>query len=109
MGNPPLNRLFGLIPDEMTEEERMGYTYLIRVELSGGSRKEFGYLGRVLCDHLSNNRWVLDHRKHELAKEYGVGTNNVTVHHRPRRAPSGLRRPAEDRIKPGHFWNKQIF
>jgi len=106
MGNPPLNRLFLLIPDEATEKERMGYTYLIRVELTDGSKKEFGYSdGSVEPWRL----WALDYRKHELANEYGVDPDNVTVWHRPRRAPSGLRRPAEDRIKPGHFWNKQIF
>jgi len=84
------------------------YTYLIRVELSDGTVKAFGYSGRVLCDYLSNNIWVLDHRKHELAKEYGVDPDNVTVHHRPHRAPSGALRPAEHSIKPGHFWDRQI-
>ena len=106
MGNPPLNRLFGLIPDEETEKERMGYTHLIRVELSDGSRKEFGYEHGLIEPW---RLWVLDHRRYELAKEYGVDLDNVTVWHRPRRAPSGMRRPAEDRIKPGYFWNKQIF
>ena len=99
-------RLFGLIPDEATEKERLRYTYLIRVELPEGSRKEFGYSDGMIDRW---RLWVLDHRRYDLAKWYGVDLDNVTVWHRPRRAPSGLRRPAEDRIKPGYFWNKQIF
>jgi len=51
------------------------YTYLIRVELSDGTVKAFGYSG-------PENTWVLAGEKMKLAEEYGVDPNNVIVHHR---------------------------
>jgi len=51
------------------------YTYLIRVELSDGTVKAFGYSGPA-------NTWVLAGEKMKLAEEYGVSLDSVIVHHR---------------------------
>jgi hypothetical protein len=51
------------------------YTYLIRVELSDGTVKAFGYSG-------PENTWVLAGEKMKLAEEYGIPLDDVTVHHR---------------------------
>jgi len=49
------------------------YTYLIRVELSDGTVRAFGYSG-------PENTWVLAGEKQSLAEEFGVPLDNVTVH-----------------------------
>jgi len=52
------------------------YVWLMKVELDDGSRKIFGY-------PIEGNTWKAMAEKSSLAKEYGVGIDNVIAKHLP--------------------------